>query len=143
MIPEEWDKSPTPPVSPNSLVTGQANQSSLPSPTTTSAPSHVAGTGPLINSWVAHLYGMSVSTTNLAATPFTNGLGASLPIQTLQESSTSSISTPDSTLNILNSGSSGLHSSPNLQFHLDEADLAALKSNLAMWSGNAHSYGFT
>jgi hypothetical protein len=142
-IPNEWDKSPTPPISPNSLICGQLNQSSLPAPTTTSAPSHVTGTRPLINSWVAHLCGMSTLMTNLAATSF--NVGMSLPIQTLAESSVSSISTPNSTFNITSSGSSGLpipHSNPNLNFELDEADLDALQRNLAMWSAeNGETHG--
>ncbi|KAF9508411.1 hypothetical protein BS47DRAFT_1365952 [Hydnum rufescens UP504] len=131
-IPDELDKSPTP-LSPNSLIRAQANQSPPPFLATTSASSHVGATVPLVNSRVTQLHRMPTYSTNSgASTPLDNfATSTSPPIQALRDSSASSSSTPNSGPDMMITHPNGplqaSSSLPSAQVHLSAADFDALQ----------------
>ncbi|KAF9507285.1 hypothetical protein BS47DRAFT_1366746 [Hydnum rufescens UP504] len=140
-IPDKLDKSPTP-LSPNSLIHAQANQSPPPFLATTSASSHVGATVPLVNSRVAQLHRMPTYSMNSGAlTPLDNfPTSTSPPIQVLRDSSASSSSTPNSGPDMMsthpNGPSQASFSLPSAQVHLSAADFDTLQMSFATWAGN-------
>ncbi|KAF9510180.1 hypothetical protein BS47DRAFT_1396179 [Hydnum rufescens UP504] len=139
----EEDERPSPtPLSPNSLIRAQANQSPPPFLATTSASSHVGATVPLVNSRVAQLRRMPTYSTNSgASTPLDNfPMSTSPPIQVLRDSSASSSSTPNSGPDMMSTHPNGplqaSFSLPSVQVHLSAADFDTLQMSFATWAGN-------
>ncbi|KAF9507314.1 hypothetical protein BS47DRAFT_1398729 [Hydnum rufescens UP504] len=122
----EEDERPSPtPLSPNSLIHAQANQSPPPFLMTTSASSHDA----------------NIFNELRASTPLDNfPTSTSPPIQVLRDSSASSSSTPNSGPDMMsthpNGPSQASFSLPSAQVHLSAADFDTLQMSFATWAGN-------